>query len=514
MKHTFFFILCVVGLIASARAQPAIDTLFASDLMVAPKFRSLFDSAHTVLLPRGFRCEVYYSSANFHPRSLAIGPDGGVACSDMNAGSIYSLSENSGTGVADTAITLAYNDGGAHGFAFYHNALYTSASTYVLKYEHQNASGLYTDSSVFIDSIPNGAEGADNHYTRTILFDTVGKNIFLSDGSPCNACREKDTDRATIFRYNLDGSGRSIYATGVRNAVGLSMDYQTNTLWAAVAERNNLGPDAPGDFATRILKNGFYGWPLAYGDHQWDDFSSTAEYQAMLPITRADSLKVAGMIPPDIVAPAHSTALGVAVYRGSMFPAQYHASVFVTLHGSYNSTDGRLIANGSKIIRGIPNDTGWTLADFATGFLTDSIRYQRWARPCGIVIDSIGDLYFCSDESGAHSAPAVYKIFYEKKFSVNSPVLPNLDALRIFPDPVSRESSTVEFRAELSSASSIGTLSISDITGREIGSYKLQQVGSSTYTVTLSTSELGAGVYFARVLTNSGMLSGQFVVMK
>jgi glucose/arabinose dehydrogenase len=503
----FAFVLC-----NQVFAQSSADSLIRTDLIVPARFQALFDSAHSVLLPAGFRCSVFYAGNLGGPRSLAIDPNGRVCVADRDRSMILALPDPKHKGYADTTILLANDDSNAHGFAFFNGALYTAAANFVRKYEHQNGAGLYQDSSVFIPNIPYKAEGTPNHTTRTILFDTVGKHIYISVGAPCNACREIDTERAAILRFGLDGGGRTLYATGLRNAVGLTMDYTTNTLWASVAERNALGEDLPGEPILRVTQNGFYGWPLAYGDHQWDNFQSTAEYKAMLPITHADSVKVANMTVPDMFVPAHTTPLGVAVYHASQFPAEYQSNLFITLHGSAKAEDGRLVANGSSIVRAIPDGSKWILKDFALGFLTDSINYKRWARPCGIVIDSEGNIYFSSDNADAHTPPAVYKISYVGAGSVQSlGTSYHATTLTTYPNPVDRIC-TFELYGEMQST---GSLLITDVVGRTIASITTTAASETPGTTrfTFDMSRLAPGIYFAQLQSKLGVVRSQFVIV-
>ena len=426
----------LVTVFSTARAQ-AVDTLVPSQLIVPARYASIYDSAHTVYLPKGFQCSVFYTQTGYWgPRLLAMDPSGRLCVADIGLSQVLALPDKNHVGAADTAIQLAYNDVNANSIAFYKGALYTIASGFVMKFEHPNAAGLYVDSSIFIANIPDTAEGSPNHTTRTILFDTIGKNLFLSVGAPCNACREKATERASILKFNLDGSGRSVYATGLRNAVGLTLDQQTYQLWASVEERNSLGADIPGDFLTRIVDGGFYGWPIAYGDHVWDNFQSDSEYKAILPLNQTDSSRVNSMQVADLPVDAHSTPLDLAFYYGSNLPSKYNGNLFFTEHGSYQGADGRVIADGSKLLRAQNINGKWKATDFATGFLTDSINYTRWARPCGILLDTNGDIYFTSDHIVPHAGAAVFKISYVGEGSVAS-TEPSLPLLRIYPNPAS-----------------------------------------------------------------------------
>jgi glucose/arabinose dehydrogenase len=408
-------VLAAILVSAASIAQPL--KLVPSTLVVPPKFQKYFDSTHTINLPKGFTASVYYTGTLSSPRFMEFDPSGVLCLADQSNSNVVAFPDADSNGVADTAIIIATGTDGAHSIAFHDGNLYAATKNHVWRYDGPPKAGVYTSRQLFIDSIGSAAEGAPNHTTRTILFDDASQSLFVSVGSPCNACRERDTTRASIQRYNFDGTNRSIYATGLRNAVGLAMD-SSHQLWATVAERNNLGADVPDDLITRIAQNVFYGWPYAYGDHQWVDFAADSEYHAMLPLTSADSVRVKDMLVPDATVAAHSTPLGIVYCKNVNLPAMFDNTFLVAIHGSYQGTDGRLVANGSKIVL-LSNIGGkWTTQDFCTGLLTDSINYTRWARPCGIIMDRKGNIYFSSDHTAPHVTPAVYRISYDPNASV------------------------------------------------------------------------------------------------
>jgi glucose/arabinose dehydrogenase len=409
-----FFIIFGALLMAGEAYGQSLE-LVPSTLVVPPQYQRYYDSVHTVYLPKGFTASVYYTGHLSSPRFMGFSASGNLCVADQSLGTIFEVIDSDGIG--DSAITLATNTEKAHSLAFHNGSLFAASSNHVWKFDNPNSSGLYTTRTLFIDSLGSTAEGSTNHTTRTMLFDDASSSLFISVGSACNACRESDTERGTILRFNSDGSHRSIYATGLRNAVGLAMD-SSHSLWATVAERNNQGEDVPGDLVTAIDSGRFYGWPLAFGNHQWDDFTLDSEYQALLPITREDSVNVAAMRVPDVVLPAHSTPLGIVYSEDTNLPSAYRQSFFVAVHGSYPGADGRYVANGSKIVLLSKTGTVWTSEDFCTGFLTDSIRSIRWARPAGIIMDGKGNIYFSDDNASSHAPPAIFKIHYDASDAV------------------------------------------------------------------------------------------------
>ncbi|HEY3876827.1 MAG TPA: T9SS type A sorting domain-containing protein [Candidatus Kapabacteria bacterium] len=469
-------------------------TLSGSALVVPQKFQKYYDSAQTVNLPSGFTASVYYTGALVSPRFMGFAPDGNLCVADDNLGTIFEILDSNGTG--DTAIAIATNTENAHSLAFHRGSLFAASTNRIWRYDHPNASGIYSNPTLFIDSLGSTAEGSTNHTTRTLLFDDVTQALYISDGSACNACRENedDTERGTILRFDTDGKHRSVYATGLRNAVGLALD-STHALWATVAERNDQGEDVPGDLVTAIDSNRFYGWPLAYGNHQWDDFSLDSEYEALLPLTHEDSVNVANMRVPDGTEPAHSTPLGILYTENTNLPAMYRHAFFVAIHGSYPGADGRFVANGSKIIL-LTNSSGvWTNEDFCTGFLTDSINYIRWARPAGIIMDRKGNVYFSDDNTSPHAPPAIFKISY----NANDAVATAEHSLAV---DVVQNGSTADIRVNNYSGS-VPNVSLYDIMGRE---RKVVKQSAFTNEITLDLSPLEHGIYFVLIRTSDGTI--------
>src|SRR5262249_49806228 len=143
--------------------------------------------------------------------------------------------------------------------------------------------------------------------------------------SSTNATPEKDERRAAINEYNPDGSGHRIFGSGLRNPVGLAFFPGTDTLWAAVNERDQLGDDVPPEFITSVRSGGFYGWPYSYIGKNVDPTVKTPQPEL-----------VSTAIVPDVLLTAHSAPLGLMFYTGNQFPADYRNSAFVALHGSIN----------------------------------------------------------------------------------------------------------------------------------------------------------------------------------
>jgi glucose/arabinose dehydrogenase len=173
--------------------------------------------------------------------------------------------------------------------------------------------------------------------------------------------------RASILEMNPDGSGRRVFASGIRNGVGLALRPGSNEIWTAVNERDMLGDDLVSDYVTHVQDGGFYGWPYSYlGSHE--DPRRKGE--------RPDL--VAKAIVPDVLLQSHSAPLGIVFYTGTQFPAEYQGDAFVALHGSWNRRTARL-----QVVRVPIRDGKATGAyeDFITGWLIDETKPQVWGRP-------------------------------------------------------------------------------------------------------------------------------------
>src|ERR1017187_9282314 len=152
-----------------------------------------------------------------------------------------------------------------YGMAFWNDYLYVAEAASIKRYPY-NASSLTAGRGEQIISL----EGMDaGHWTRSLLFDRAGEKLYVGIGSEQNAEAGEDSRRAAINRYNPDGSGHEIYASGLRNPIGLHWYPSSDVLWAAVQERDGLGDDLVPDYLTHIKSGAFYGWPYTYlGSHQ------------------------------------------------------------------------------------------------------------------------------------------------------------------------------------------------------------------------------------------------------
>jgi glucose/arabinose dehydrogenase len=224
--------------------------------------------------------------------------------------------------------------------------------------------------------------------------------MYVSAGSSCNVCIEKDARRATVMEFNPDGSGMKVFAKGLRNAVGVAVNPRTDTVWVTVNGRDMLGDDLPPETVYDLGKfGGDAGWPFCYGDRIPDP-----------QFTKPGDNRCQSVLEPKVQMQAHSAPLGLTFYEGSMFPPEYRGNVFVACHGSWN----RSVPTGYKVVRVKLDEKGQPVGsaqDFITGWLAPGeTKKGRWmGRPVGIAFGSDGSMYLSDD-----SANSVYRIRWSK----------------------------------------------------------------------------------------------------
>jgi glucose/arabinose dehydrogenase len=340
-------------------------------------------------LPDGFHIAVYADNID-SARMLTFTPGGVLLVSESGEGKVVALPDPKHTGKAARVVDVLSGLNEPHGIAFYEGKLYVAENDRVRRYEWDEAN-LRASKPVKIADLPGGG----GHSTRSIVF--RGGKMYVSAGSSCNVCIEKDLRRAAVMEFKPDGSGERIFAKGLRNAVGLAVNPKTGTVWATVNGRDWLGDDLPPETIYDLGDGGDAGWPYCYGDRVPDPN-----------FTKPGDNRCASVLEPKVQMQAHSAPLGLAFYEGSMFPAEYRNNIFVAFHGSWN----RSVPTGYKVVRVRLNDQGQPLGgaqDFITGWLAPGeTRRGRWmGRPVGIAFGSDGSMYLSDDSAGV-----IYRITY------------------------------------------------------------------------------------------------------
>src|SRR5215471_15814841 len=225
------------------------------------------------------------------------------------------------------------------------------------------------------------------HHNRHLAIDPKTGALFVGVGSSGNVDVEPEP-KATIQRFEPDGSHQTTFASGMRNPTALAFHPQTGELYALVQERDGLGDRLPSDYLTRVQQGGFYGWPYAYiGKHPQPGFANLAPE------------KVNATIAPDLLFEAHSSVLDLVFYDGDQFPTEYRGHAFVALKGSWN----RSAPTGYKVVR-VPFKDGrpeGSYENFATGFwISGEHRAEVWGRPAALAVAKDGSLLVADDTGG------------------------------------------------------------------------------------------------------------------
>ena len=331
-------------------------------------------------VPAGFTVS-YYAKNVPGVRFMTLGPDGAVYASQPDKGLIIRLPDANKDGVADTSVIVVSGLNRPHGLAFHKGALYVANTDGVVRVPLA-ANMVASGSPVYVNHYPD----AGGHWTRTIVFG-ADSAMYVSVGSSCNLCVETTPERAAVLRFNEDGSGKQVYASGLRNAVGLAVNPTTGALWASQNERDNLTPDhenLPPEELNILTSGSDYGWPYCYGDRV-----PNPEYN--------DQARCGSTVAPALKMQAHSAPLGISfLAKATTFPADYRGDLLVAFHGSWNRTT----PTGAKVVRVHVADGKPTSAeDFITGWQDAS--GNRWGRPVDILVAADGSVLVSDDGSGA-----------------------------------------------------------------------------------------------------------------
>jgi glucose/arabinose dehydrogenase len=348
-----------------------------------------------LMVPKGFKVNVFAEGELRVPRWMALAPNGDVFLADSRANSIIVLRDTNKDGKADQRWIWSNKLSQPFGMAFHENWFYVANTDSIVRFKYK--SGQTTADSEPEKLVELTPGGYNQHWTRNILFSPDGKLMFVSIGSATNVDVEADAKRAAISVYDPNGKGHRIYASGLRNPIGLAWNPKTGELWTAVNERDGLGDDLVPDYATSVKEGGFYGWPYSYIGKNRD------------PRRKEETPLVDRAIVPDVLFTSHVAALGIQFYTGKMFPKEYQGDAFVAFHGSWN----RAKLSGYTIVR-IPFDDkgrleGNKYENFVSGWLPDENSNEVWGRPVGLLVAADGSLLITDD-----GARKIWRVSYGK----------------------------------------------------------------------------------------------------
>jgi glucose/arabinose dehydrogenase len=340
--------------------------------------------------PAGFKVQLYAEGLD-NPREIRTAPNGDLFVAESQPGDIRVYRGITADGKPKQ---IAVFVGGLHqpfGMAFVPAGpnpqwLYIGNSDSLVRVPYRSGDLQARGPIQQLAELP----GSGYHWTRDLALSADGRHMFVSVGSNSNIddpdTHPKEFHRAGILLFHLDGQFERVYASGIRNAVGIAVNPQTGELWCSTNERDELGDNLPPDYITHVADGGFYGWPYYYiGGHR--DPRLGGKHPEL-----QDKVLV-----PDVLLPAHNASLEMTFYEGSQFPAEYKGDVFAAEHGSWN----RQLRTGYELIR-VPLRDGHASGEFEnflTGFATTDGNV--WGRPVGVAVAGDGSLMVSDDGSNS-----------------------------------------------------------------------------------------------------------------
>jgi glucose/arabinose dehydrogenase len=340
-----------------------------------------------IKLPAGFKIEVYAEVEN--ARSLAMSPSGIIYVGNRDKDKVYAVKDTDGDYTADKKWTIASDLDMPNGVAFRDGDLYVAETTRILKFTGIESKLANPGKPVVInDSYPK----QDGHQWKYIAFGPDGK-LYVPVGAPCNICDPDDQIFASITRLNADGTGREIYAEGVRNTVGFTWHPETKELWFTDNGRDNLGDEVPNCELNYAPKAGMhFGFPYCHeGSVKDPEFGGKRACKDFVP-------------PVQKMGP-HVAPLGLKFYTGEMFPNSFKNQLFVARHGSWNRTKK---SGHDLVFVKIENNKPAGLETFASGWLDDETQ-KVWGRPVDVLQLPDGSLLVSDDQ-----ANVIYRISYKQ----------------------------------------------------------------------------------------------------
>lgn len=377
-----------------------------------------------IKVPEGFKVDTFATDLSA-PRGMIVAANGDVLIVETTSGRIKVMRPSADNSRAETISVFAQGMLQPLGLSLYPSAanpewLYVAENNRVIRYAYNTGDTLARALPEVI--VPQLSPTAAGHYTRDLAFSRDGTKMFVSVGSASNvaegildaktpaeiqaweaergvgAAWGGEEGRASVWVFDVghEQASAKLFANGIRNCVGLTVQPETGDVWCSTNERDMLGNDLVPDYSTRVPEGAFFGWPWYYmGDHE-DPRHAGARPDLVGKITT-----------PDVPYTSHSAAVDLEFYPmqpagNSAFPAEYAGDGFAVLHGSWN----RAHPTGSKVVR-VPIENGvptGAYVDFLTGFITDE---GRWGRPVAITTMNDGSLLLSDD-----GANLVYRISY------------------------------------------------------------------------------------------------------
>ena len=422
MARVAFSILCT-ALLAACSAAPAEPTYGANPSLPAPHAQTIPTimvpaatgwPAGAQPVPAAGLSVARYAEGLAHPRWLYLLPNGDVLVAEASSHPVrgggiegmvanFLMKQGGGIGAEGNAIVLLRDRDGdgkvdlkrefiaglnqPMGMALVGDSLYVANTDAVLRFAYTPGATEIAGRGEKLVDLPYYAPD-NHHWTRTLRATADGSKLYVAVGSASNIAEKGiavEAGRAAVWEIDLATKAHRLYATGIRNPVGLDLEPTSGAVWVAVNERDQLGDNLVPDYMTHVQDGGFYGWPYSYYGQHVD-----ARVKPQNPTL------VAKAIAPDYALGAHTASLGLHFYTGTALPAKYRGGAFIGQHGSWN----RSTPSGYKVVY-VPFANGapaGAAEDVLTGFL--NARGEAQGRPVGIATDRTGALLVADDAGG------------------------------------------------------------------------------------------------------------------
>lgn len=339
-----------------------------------------------IKLPPGFKISVYAEVPN--ARSLAMSPSGTIFVGNRNNDKVYAVKDTDGDFKADKTWVLASGLKMPNGVAFRDGDLYIAEISRITKLPNIEANLDNPPKPVVVNK---DYPSDEHHGWKYIAFGPDGK-LYVPVGAPCNICDRKEEIYASITRMNADGTGREVYAKGVRNSVGFTWHPETKALWFTDNGRDMMGDDVPNCELNVASKAGqHFGYPYCHEGSIKDP-----EFGGKRPCS--------DFVPPVEKLGPHVAPLGIKFYTGKQFPSSYQNQAFVALHGSWNRT--KKSGYNVTMVK-VENNKVVGHEVFASGWLDEETQ-KVWGRPVDVLVLPDGSMLVSDDH-----ADVIYRIYYE-----------------------------------------------------------------------------------------------------
>jgi glucose/arabinose dehydrogenase len=301
-----------------------------------------------------------------------------------SADRITLLRDTDGDGVADLRTVLLDGLRSPFGMALVGNSLFVANADAILRFPYTTGDTHIKAPGIEFLALPGGP--INHHWTKNLIASMDDRSLYVAVGSNSNAAERGiavEVDRAAIWIVDIVTGQHQIFASGLRNPVGMAWEPHSGILWVSVNERDELGSDLVPDYLTSVQEGAFYGWPYSYYGSHVDQRVSPQ---------RPDMVAVARV--PDYALGSHTASLGLSSSAGTSLPSAYADGMFIGQHGSWN----RNPPSGYKVIF-VPFANGRPMnlppTDVLTGFL--SAEGHAYGRPVGLALDQKGALLVADD---------------------------------------------------------------------------------------------------------------------